>query len=136
MDASVKLPTVDESVLRACFKKYGRVTTNRRASISKKPCWRAIVPKACACLRRRTNAGDPADAQAGLRVFTGRPYTNVVQSYGADFAKALEAAPRDEWRVLPSLEGARVMRLKSVTPAKPATLRTSAASSCRTGPMP
>ena len=37
------------------------------------------------------NAGTPGDAKAGLRVFKGRPQSNVVQSYGAEFAKALVA---------------------------------------------
>ena len=66
------------------------------------------------------NAGTPGDIEAGLRQFTARPHNNIVQSYGAGFASALEAAPPGEWRALPSREGLRVMRLKTITPAKPA----------------
>ena len=66
------------------------------------------------------NAGTPGDAQAGLRVFKGRPHANLVQSYGPEFAKVLEASPAGEWRALPSREGLRVMRLEAVTPPKPA----------------
>ncbi len=66
------------------------------------------------------NAGTPGDANAGLRVFKGRPHANLVQSYGSEFAKALEASPAGEWRALPSRDGLRVMRLESITPPKPA----------------
>ena len=66
------------------------------------------------------NAGTPGDTEAGLRVFTARPHGNVVQSYGPEFAAALEAAPAGEWRVLQSRDGPRVMRLKSMTAPKPA----------------
>jgi hypothetical protein len=66
------------------------------------------------------NAGTPGDVEAGLRVFTDRPHDNIVQSYGAEFAQALETLTPGEWRALPSKEGLRVMRLKSRTPARPA----------------
>jgi hypothetical protein len=66
------------------------------------------------------NAGTPQDVQADLRVFTGRPQSNLEQSYGAEFAKALSESPAGQWRVLTSKEGPRVMRLDSVTPGKPA----------------
>jgi hypothetical protein len=59
--------------------------------------------------------------EADLRVFTARPQGNIVQSYGSDFATALAAAPPGEWQALPSSGGMRVIRLKSMTPASPAT---------------
>jgi hypothetical protein len=66
------------------------------------------------------NAGTPGEMEAGLRVFTLRPHANIVDSYGAEFATALEALPPGEWRAIPSKDGLRVMRLRSTTPAKPA----------------
>ena len=66
------------------------------------------------------DSGTPGDAKAGLRVFKGRPHANIVESYGADFAKAIEAAPPGEWRALATGDGWRAMRLDAVTPAKPA----------------
>ena len=51
------------------------------------------------------NAGTPGDIEADLRVFTGRPHDNIVQSYGAEFATALAAAPVGEWQALPSSGG-------------------------------
>jgi len=66
------------------------------------------------------NAGTPGDAKAGLRVFKGRPHANLVQSYGADFAKALEDSPAGEWRALATKDGWRAMRLDAVNAPKPA----------------
>ena len=69
------------------------------------------------------NAGAPGEVEAGLRVFTARPHDNIVQSYGRDFASALETAPVGEWQALPSKEGLRAIRLKSITAARPAEFR-------------
>ena len=48
------------------------------------------------------NAGTPGDAEAGLRVFKGRPHANLVQSYGEEFAAAMEAMSVGQWRALPA----------------------------------
>ena len=69
---------------------------------------------------KELNSGTPGDAKAGLRVFKGRPHDNLVQSYGAEFARLLEAGPVGQWRALPTPEGLRVMRLDGISPAKPA----------------
>jgi len=66
------------------------------------------------------NRGAGGEVKAGLRVFKGRPHSNLVQSYGAEFAKTLEAMPPGEWRALLTREGWRAMRLESVLPGKPA----------------
>jgi hypothetical protein len=66
------------------------------------------------------NAGRPGDTQAGLRVFQGRPHANIVQSYGAEFAAELEAAPVGPWRAMRHGDGWRVMRLEAIAPAQPA----------------
>jgi len=47
-------------------------------------------------------------------------HVDLVQSYGTEFAQALEASPAGEWRVLPSREGSRVIRLQSITSPRPA----------------
>lgn len=70
------------------------------------------------------NSGSQGDIKAGLRVFKGRPHANLVQSYGADFSKALEAGPVGEWRALATRENGheawRAMRLEAVAAGKPA----------------
>ncbi len=66
------------------------------------------------------NTGTPGDAKAGLRVFKGRPLSNLTQSYGPEFPKALEAAPPGVWRAVHSRDGWRAIRVDSITPPKPA----------------
>jgi hypothetical protein len=66
------------------------------------------------------NAGTPGDAKAGLRVFQARPHPTIVQSYGPEFAAALEALPPQQWRALRQGDGWRVVRLESVAAARPA----------------
>jgi hypothetical protein len=66
------------------------------------------------------NAGRAPDVEAGLRVFTGRPRINVEQSYGAEFATALEISPVGEWRAIQSKDGWRAMRLESIMAGQPA----------------
>jgi hypothetical protein len=65
------------------------------------------------------NAGAPGDSKAGLRVFKGRPRANLVQSYGAAFAAALEKAPPGQWQAIKATDGWRAMRLGAITPPRP-----------------
>ncbi len=79
----------------------------------------------------------PATRSASLRVFTGRPHDNIVQSYGAEFAEALEGSPRR--RVARAREQRRAARSfgSCRSPRRsPPTSRRCAASSCRTGRTP
>jgi hypothetical protein len=67
------------------------------------------------------NAGTPGeDAKADLRLFKNRPRENLVQSYGAEFATALDASPVGEWRALATKDGWRAMRLESIGKPRPA----------------
>lgn len=69
---------------------------------------------------RMLEKGKPGELDAGLRVFKGRPYSNIAQGYGAEFARALDAAPRGKWAALPADDGWRAVLLESTSPAKPA----------------
>jgi hypothetical protein len=121
VDAGVKLPPVDESTLREWFLK-NRVKYDEPARFDFEEAVLAGERNEVAArsFAAALNAGTPGEAEAGLRVFTARPHDNIVQSYGPEFAAALASAPLAEWQALPSREGLRVMRLKSMTPAKPA----------------
>ena len=66
------------------------------------------------------NTGGSSQAQSGLRVFKGRPRSNVVDSFGADFATALDALALNTWAALPSKDGLRVVRVEGRTPPLPA----------------
>jgi PPIC-type PPIASE domain len=121
VESNLKLPASDDKALRAWFEaqrnKYDEPARYdfQEAALSgdnSESAVRAFVAE--------LNGGTPGDAKAGLRVFKGRPHNNLVQSYGPDFAKALEAIPAGEWRALQTREGWRAMRLDAVTTGKAA----------------
>jgi hypothetical protein len=121
VDSNVKLPPVDDQVLRAWFEahrdKYDEPArydfeeaalsgTNSEATV------REFVTA--------LNNGTPGDAKAGLRVFKARPHSNLVDSYGAAFAKTLEATVPGSWQALETRQGWRAMRLNAALPPRPA----------------
>jgi hypothetical protein len=121
VDSNVKLPPIDDQLLRKWFEahreKYDEPTRydfdeaalsgdNSEAAV------RAFVTE--------LNGGTPGDAKAGLRVFKGRPHSNLVQSYGQELAEALIKAPVGQWQALSTREGWRAMRLGAIVQAKPA----------------
>lgn len=122
VDANLRPPPFDERVLREWFEgnrgKYdepARYTFQEAvlAGESSEGPVRAFVDM----LNRGRSGGD---LNAGLRVYKGRPHSNVVQGYGEEFAKALEDSPPGTWRAYPTRDGWRAIQLDSVTPAKPA----------------
>ncbi len=121
IDADTKLPPYDDALLRTWFEKNrakydqpGRFDF-QEAVLSGEPSETDVRAFVAAL-----NAGAPGDAQAGLRVFKGRPYANLVQSYGPELAKAMESATVGEWRAFSSRDGLRVMRLDAANAAQPA----------------
>jgi len=121
VDASTKLPDYDDRLLRDWFE-TNRVKYDEPARYDFQE---AVLTgekseSANRAFAAALNAGTPGDAGAGLRVFKGRPRANLVQSYGEEFAVALEASRSGEWRVLPSRGGWRVIQLEAATPPKPA----------------
>ncbi len=127
VDAGVKLPPVREATLRQWFESH-RAKYDEPARYDFEE---AVMARGAADANAATtaaqvfaaalNAGAPGDIEADLRVFSRRPRANLVDSYGADFAAALEASPPGEWRAIPSRDGARVVRLTALTAAAPAT---------------
>jgi hypothetical protein len=121
VDANVKRPAIEEPVLRAWFDQHrDRYDEPARFDFQEAVLAGEHDEQAVRAFVAALNAGVPGDAKAGLRVFKGRPYGNLVQSYGQDFAKALEGAPVGEWRALPTREGWRALRLDLMTTARPA----------------
>jgi hypothetical protein len=122
VDANTKLPPYDDALLKSWFEaRHDKYDEPSRfdfleAAISgdsSEVTVRAFVAE--------LNAGKKdGDAKAGLRVFTGRPRSNLVQSYGESFAKALESAPKNEWRAQETRDGWRAIRLEATTPGKAA----------------
>ena len=121
IDANVKLPAFDDKLLRAWFEanraKYGAPA---RYDFQEAVLTSDLSEAALRALADGLNAGTPGDTKANLRIFKGRPHANLVLSYGAQFATALEAATPGEWRVLSARDGWHAVRLDRITPAQPA----------------
>jgi hypothetical protein len=121
VDANVKPPTFDDKLLRAWFEAHrAKYDEPARFDFQEAVLTGDSTEGALRAFAAALNSGTPGDAKAGLRVFKGRPHANLMQSYGPEFAKALETSPAGEWRVQPTREGLRVMRLESITAPKPA----------------
>jgi hypothetical protein len=121
VDSGVKLPPIDDAGLQAWFEKNRvKYDSPARYDFQEAVLDGAADEAAVRSFVTALNGGLPGDAKAGLRVFKGRPHLNLVQSYGEDFAKALEAAPPGQWLALKSKDGWRAVRMEAVTPAQPA----------------
>ena len=124
VDANVKRPPATEQTLRDWFERNrAKYDEPMRFDFQEAVLAGDTAGSSEAAVRAFTeqlNKGAGGDLNAGLRVFKGRPQANVVQSYGAEFAKALEAAVPGEWRAMNTREGWRAIRLETLTAAKPA----------------
>jgi hypothetical protein len=126
VDAGTKLPPVDEATLRTWFEKHrarydepARYDFEEAVMAGRAPSQEDSAAAAQA-FAAALNAGAPGDVEADLRVFSRRPHSNLVDSYGVEFATALQTAPVGEWRALTARDGTRVVRLTAFTPAAPA----------------
>jgi hypothetical protein len=121
VDAAVKVPAFDESVLKTWFESHReRYDEPARYDFEEAVVKGDRAESAVRAFAQALNAGAPGDIEAELRVFTARPHDNILQSYGADFALALAAATPGEWQAIPSSGGFRVIRLKSISASRPA----------------
>lgn len=121
VDAGLQLPPVTEPALRQWFEQHrAKYDDPARYDFQEAALAGETSEAAVRAFVQSLNSGTPGDAKAGLRVFKGRPHSNIVQSYGAEFAGALETAAVGEWRALLTQDGWRAMRLDLITPPKPA----------------
>jgi hypothetical protein len=121
VDANTKRPDFDEKVLRDWFEKNrARYDQPARYNFQEAVLAGESSETAVRSFVSALNGGRAPDVEAGLRVFNGRPRSNVEQSYGAEFATVLESSPPGEWRAIQSKDGWRAMRLESITPGQPA----------------
>jgi hypothetical protein len=121
VDANVRRPALDEQVLRNWFER-NRVKYDEPARYDFQEAVLAgeASESAARSFARALNAGAASDERAGLRVFKGRPQANLVQSYGTEFAQAVEQAAPGEWRALRSTVGWRTIRVDAVAAPRPA----------------
>lgn len=121
VDANTKRPEFEDKVLREWFEKNrARYDQPARYNFQEAVLAGDSSETAVRSFVSALNAGRAPGVEAGLRVFNGRPRGNVEQSYGAEFAAALETSPAGEWRAIQSKDGWRAMRLESITPGQPA----------------
>jgi hypothetical protein len=125
VDANTKLPPVDDKTLRAWFESHrAKYDDPARFDFQEAVLSGDTSEVAVRTFVAALNAGTPGDAEAGLRVFKGRPLSNLVQSYGADFAKSLEGSTVGEWRAQKTKEGWRAIRLDAINQPKTAVFET------------
>jgi hypothetical protein len=121
VDSNVKLPPIDDKGLRAWFEAHReKYDEPARYDFEEAALSGDTSEAAVREFVKALNGGTPGDAKAGLRVFKGRPHKNLVESYGPEFAKAIEAAERGVWQALQTRDGWRAMRLDATTSSKPA----------------
>ena len=121
VNAGLTLPAVDDRVLRDWFEKNRkRYDEPERFDFEEAVLAGDLSEEATRAFVAALEAGSPGDAKAGLRVFSGRPRSNLAQSYGDEFTQALAALIPGRWAALPQRDGWRVFRLISVQAAKPA----------------
>ena len=121
VDANLKAPPAEDKVLREWFDSH-RDKYDEPARFDFQEAVLAGDPSEAAvrALVDTLNKGTPGELSAGLRVFKGRPASNIVQGYGEEFARALEQSPPGEWRAHRTRDGWRAMRLEALTTARPA----------------
>ena len=125
VDANVKLPKFDDKVLRDWFESHrSKYDEPPRFDFQEAVLAGDTTEAGVRAFVEALNAGTPGDARAGLRVFKGRPRATLVQSYGPEFARALEASRPNEWLAQPTRDGWRAIRLESMSVAKPAFFET------------
>ena len=121
IDSNVKLPTATDELLRKWFNDHReKYDEPRRFDFEEAALTGGGSEAAVRAFVKELNSGTPGDAKAGLRLFKGRPESNIVQSYGTEIARALAGAKPGEWQALKTGDGWRAMRLDAITPPKPA----------------
>jgi hypothetical protein len=121
VDSNVKLPPVDDDVLRKWFEAHrDKYDEPARYDFDEAALSGDASEADVRAFAAALNAGTPGDAKAGLRVFKGRPHENLVQSYGQPLTDALVKAKPGEWQAMQTNAGWRVMRLSSIAAPKPA----------------
>jgi hypothetical protein len=122
IDANTKLPPYDDDTLRKWFEQ-NRAKYDEPARYDFQEAI-LVGDKSEQAVRAFVSAlntvGPGKDDKADLRVFSKRPRDNLVQSYGEEFAKELDATPPGEWRALKTRSGWRAMRLESIAKPQPA----------------
>ena len=118
VDANTKLPPHPDDVLKTWFEAHrDKYDEPARFDFEEAALDGGNSESAVRAFVAELNDGTPGDARAGLRVFKARPAPTIVQSYGAEFAKALVTATPGRWQAMHTQGGWRAIRLVTLYPA-------------------
>lgn len=121
VDSNVKLPPVNQDVLRKWFEAHrDKYDEPQRYDFDEAVLSGDNSEAAVRAFVSELNSGAPGDAKAGLRVFKGRPRENLSQSYGPELPDQLLKGKPGEWQALKTSAGWRAMRLNSIAPQQAA----------------
>ncbi|MEJ0099654.1 MAG: peptidylprolyl isomerase [Pseudomonadota bacterium] len=121
VDAAVQLPQINDAQLRAWFEAHRDKYDEPMRYTFQEGLPEDRTEAGIRALVTTLNNNTSGELKADLRVFRGRPVSNVVDSYGQDFAHALDQmSAGSEWRALQARDGWHAIRLEEMTPRKPA----------------
>jgi PPIC-type PPIASE domain len=120
--SGLALPPIDEPGLRAWFEaRRDRYDTPARYDFMEAVVVGDSTPETLETFAAALNGTARSDTQSDLRVFKDRPRTNLVESYGSEFADKLAQLKPGEWQAVASTAGLRVVRVEAVKPGTTAT---------------
>lgn len=121
VDANTRLPQVDDKVLRRWFDAHhAKYDEPPRYDFQEAVLSGDVSESRVRAFVATLNAGGGGDVEAGLRVFKGRPQSNLEQSYGADFARAMTTSAIGTWQALKAKDGWHAVRVDAIAAAKAA----------------
>jgi hypothetical protein len=113
IQSNVTVPDADENTLRAWFEKHkDQYDEPTRIDFLEAVPQGGTTPEAARQFAVALNTGARNDTKSSVRIFKGRPLSTIVQSFGSEFAGALEKLPTGEWRTLPSKDGERIVQVQ------------------------
>ena len=121
IETTVKVQVPDDAVLKTWFEQHrSNYDEVPRVSFDEAALNTGNSEAEVRAFVRDLNAGKPGAAQAGLRVFKGRPVSTLDQAYGRDFTEAVQRLALNEWTALQTRDGWRAIRVTDLRPAVPA----------------
>lgn len=115
--AGITLPAIDEAGLKTWFEaRHARYDAPALYTFLEAVVTGDSTPESTQAFVAALNTNAKSDVQSDLRSFQQRPRGNLLESYGADFARALDEAPVGQWRAVPSTSGLRVVQVEAIQP--------------------
>jgi hypothetical protein len=112
IESNLRLPEADEVALRIWFESHRDAYDSPALYDFSEALPSDTDPATALAFAAALNSGAQADVQSGLRIFQARPRNTIVPAFGSEFTDALDTLPLREWHVLPSSDGARIVRLE------------------------